>query len=201
MQSLTKTQKLARSAMLLAVTIVLSVPPLSSFRFGLFEITLSIVPVALGGMMLGWPTGLALGGVFGIISFIRAFTDPLGVIMIGQSVVLSAMGCILPRMAVGLLADGFHRLLARRQGLRRLWFYAVCGAACSLCNTILFLGFIGLVFDSAVTGVTLAAILTIVGSNGLVEVVVNAFFVSAIARVFINPPPLADETDKTTGNK
>lgn len=188
MEKLTRTQRLVRAAMLLAVTVILSVPPFSSIRINpALEITLVVVPVALGGMVVGWPVGFALGSVFGVISFIRAFTDPLGILMINENVLLAAMGCILPRMAVGLLADGFHRLLVKKPGLKKIWFYAVAGFCCSLCNTVLFLGFIWLVFDSALTGITLGVILTVVGSNGILEMLINAFFVSVLARVLIQP--------------
>lgn len=188
MKELKNTQKMARGAMLGAITVLLAMTPLGYVRINpVLEITLMVVPVAIGGLTIGWPIGSFLGLLFGISSFIRAFTDPLGMVMISQSLVLAGMGCILPRVAVGALADVFHRLMVRKPALRKLWFYAAAGFGCSLCNTILFLGFIWLVFDSAVTGVTLAVIMSVVASNGIVEMVANALLVAVLAKVLLRP--------------
>lgn len=186
MKKLSRTQKLVQASMLAAITIILA---MITIRINpVLEITLTVVPVALGGLVVGWPVGLALGTVFGLVSFFKAFTDAVGMLMISQSVVLAAMGCILPRVAVGLLADLFGRLARRYAGLRRVWFYAVSGFLCSLCNTVLFLGFIWLVFDSAVTGITFAVILTVVASNGIIEMIVNAALVGLLAKVLTISP-------------
>lgn len=189
MPKLSSTQKLVRTGMLAAIIMVLSLTPLGYIRLNpVLEITLMVIPVALGGLAVGWPVGTILGLVFGISSFIRAFTDPLGILMIEQSLVLACLGCILPRVVVGLIADLFNKAIAARAKLRRVWFYAVTGFVCSLTNTVLFLGFIWLAFDSAVTGVTLAVIMSVVGTNGIVEMIANAVLVGILARVVIPSP-------------
>lgn len=186
MLNLTRNQKLTRAAMLAAVTVLLAVTPLGYIPINpALTITLMVVPVAMGGLVLGWPVGLCLGLVFGITSFVRAPTEALGVLLLEQSLVLSLLGCVLPRAAVGLLADLMNRLASRNEKLRRVWFYAVSGFLCSLCNTVLFLGFIWLAFDSAVTGITLAVLMGLVVSNGIFEMIANSILVAVLARVMI----------------
>ncbi|MDL2295111.1 ECF transporter S component [Ruminococcaceae bacterium OttesenSCG-928-D13] len=189
MPKLSSTQKLVRAGMLAALIMVLSLTPLGYIRLtSVLEITLMVIPVALGGLAVGWPVGTVLGLVFGVSSFIRAFTDPIGIIMIEMNLVLAGLACILPRVVVGLIADLFNKALVARAKLRRVWFYSVAGFVCSMCNTVLFLGFVWLAFDSAVTGFTLAVILGVVGTNGIVEMIANAVLVGILARVVIPSP-------------
>lgn len=189
MQKLTRNQKMTRAAMLGAITVVLAATPLGYIPLNpALTITLMVVPVALGGLVLGWPVGLCLGLVFGITSFVRAPTEALGVLLLQQSLLLAFLGCVVPRAVVGLVADGCGRLICKNEKLRRVWFYALAGFLCSLCNTVLFLGFIWLAFDSAVTGITLAVLLGFVVSNGIFEMIANSILVAVLARVMNRTP-------------
>ena len=189
MQKLTRNQKMTRAAMLGAITVVLAATPLGYIPLNpALTITLMVVPVALGGLVLGWPVGLCLGLVFGITSFVRAPTEALGVLLLQQSLVLAFLGCVLPRAVVGLVADGCGRLIRKNEKLRRVWFYALAGFLCSLCNTVLFLGFIWVAFNSAVTGITLTVLLGFVVSNGIFEMIANSILVAVLARVMNRAP-------------
>lgn len=185
--NLNRNQKLARIAMLGAVTVLLALTPLGYIpivSLGL-TVTLMVVPVALGGLVMGMPTGLLLGLLFGISSVLRAPTEPFGILLLQQSVILCILACILPRVVVGLVADFAHTLIRKHKSLRKLWFYAATGLVCSLTNTILFLGFIWLAFDSSKTGITGSVLLGLVGFNGLIEAGVNAFAVGLLGKALL----------------
>lgn len=205
MPKLTKTQKLTRTAMLTAITLILALTPLGYIPVNpAITVTLMVIPVALGGLVYGWPAGLFLGLVFGISSFARAPGELIGQLMLAQSGLLTFAACVLPRAAVGLLAGLGHLLIKRSAKLRRVWFYAVTGLACSFLNTLCFLGFVSLAFDQAQTGITGTVIWGIVSFNGSIEAVVNAVLVAILARVLLGgrkgaPPPMADGAGGPSG--
>ena len=60
-------------ALLIAIILIMAFTPLGYIRtFGL-EITLIVVPVAVGAVTLGPTAGAVLGAVFGITSFVQCF--------------------------------------------------------------------------------------------------------------------------------
>ena len=56
-------------AMLTAIILILAFTPLGYIRTGGLEITLIVIPVAVGAVILGPVGGMILGAVFGITSF------------------------------------------------------------------------------------------------------------------------------------
>lgn len=187
MRTITKNQRMVRTAMLAAITLVLALTPLGYIPLPILPLTVTIMvaPVALGGLTLGWPTGLALSLIFGLSSFFRAPFEPLGQIMLAQSGLLTFLATVVPRVGVGLLADASHKLAAKQPKLQKFWYYTVTGLACSLCNTVLFLGFLWLVFDNAVTGVTLTLLGSLIITAGIPEAIVNAILVGTIAKAML----------------
>lgn len=180
----TRTQVLTHAAILAAITIVLACTPLGYIPINpIVTVTLMCTPVVLGGLLYGWKVGLFLGLVFGITSFIRAPGEALGQMLLSQSIILTFLGCVVPRALVGLLGAGAHKLATKYEKLQKVWFYAVAGLAGSLLNTVCFLGFIGLAFDPAQTGITGAVIWGVVSVNGSIEAVVNAVLVGTLAKV------------------
>ena len=74
----TKTTYLVRIALLMAITIVLAATPLGYIPAGVLSFTIMVLPVAIGGVLMGTPAGLILGLTFGVTSFIKAPTEALG---------------------------------------------------------------------------------------------------------------------------
>ena len=64
---------MVQMAILIAIMIILAFTPLGYLKFGLIEITLMVIPVAVGAIVLGPLCGAILGGVFGLTSFIQCF--------------------------------------------------------------------------------------------------------------------------------
>lgn len=184
MHTRTRTQILTHTALLAAITIVLACTPLGYIPINpMVTVTLMCTPVVLGGLLYDWKVGLFLGLVFGVTSFIRAPGEALGQLLMSQSILLTFLGCVVPRAIVGLSGAVFHKLAVRYEKLQKVWFYAIAGLVGSLVNTLLFLGFINLAFDPAQTGITGAVILGIVTFNGAIEAVVNAVLVGALGKV------------------
>ena len=74
----TRTMALVRMALLVAVELIMAVTPLGYLRTAGLEISFLMVPVALGGILLGPLAGAVLGGVFGVSSFLAAFSSAFG---------------------------------------------------------------------------------------------------------------------------
>ena len=190
-KKLTRTQKLTRTAIFAGITLLLALTPLGYIPVYILipllplTITIMVLPVALGGLAVGWPTGLALGLIFGISSFFRAPTEPLGMILLAQSPLASFITCVVPRALVGLLADFAGAIIRKNHRFRNIFFYGLTGFAASMCNTVLFLGAIWLLFDTAATGFTLPIIGAVVAFNGVIEAVANAIFTAVLGRVIL----------------
>lgn len=67
---------MVQMAILIAIMIILAFTPLGYLKFGLIEITLMVIPVAVGAIVLGPLCGAILGGVFGITSLFSALAFP-----------------------------------------------------------------------------------------------------------------------------
>lgn len=65
-----KILKLVQNAMLSAIILLLTLTPLGYLPIGPLEVTVMMIPVAIGAMTLGISSGVILGGVFGLSSFL-----------------------------------------------------------------------------------------------------------------------------------
>ena len=99
-----KTTWLVQIAMLTAIILILAFTPLGYIRTGGLEITLIVIPVAVGAVILGPVGGMILGAVFGITSFIQCFgMSPFGAALLGINPVLTLIVCLVPRVLMGYL--------------------------------------------------------------------------------------------------
>ena len=69
------TKFLVEMALLVAIILIMAFTPLGYIKTAGIEITLIVVPVAVGAVTLGPVAGAILGGVFGLASF-SVCTDP-----------------------------------------------------------------------------------------------------------------------------
>ena len=133
----TKTTYLVRIALLMAITIVLAATPLGYIPAGVLSFTIMVLPVAIGGVLMGTPAGLILGLTFGVTSFIKAPTEALGQLILSYSGLFTAFVCIVPRVCVGLFAGLMHNVMKGRQK-QPAWLYLLAGGGSSFVNTALF---------------------------------------------------------------
>ena len=185
----TKTTYLVRIALLMAITIVLAATPLGYIPAGVLSFTIMVLPVAIGGVLMGTPAGLILGLTFGVTSFIKAPTEALGQLILSYSGVFTAFVCIVPRVCVGLFAGLMHNVMKGRQK-QPAWLYLLAGGGSSFVNTALFVGMIYLFCHGIVENAFGLAIWSSTLLGGVVEMAANAVLTMAIAKAlerFVRP--------------
>ena len=176
------TKFLVEMALLVAIILIMAFTPLGYIKTVGIEITLIVVPVAVGAVTLGPTAGAILGGVFGFASFLRCFgLNAFGATLLGINPFLAFLVYVPTRILVGWLTGLIY------QGLRKTKIpytasITVANLCCPLLNTTLFMGMLVIGFyqteyiQSFVQ--TLGGsnpfwfVLAFVGINGLVEAVV-----------------------------
>ena len=112
-----KIKRLATLAVLAALVIVLQ--SLSAFGFlkvGIFSITLTLVPIVVGGILMGPGAGAVLGLVFGLMVCIFSVTGvDAGGLMVFQTNALLAWGvCLLKGVAAGFIPALVYKILPHK---------------------------------------------------------------------------------------
>jgi len=178
----TKVARMTLLAMLVAVLIVLAYVNIP-MPMGL-SITFNMIPVAIAAMAMGLPGGMFIGGAFGLISFLQCFgifgTSALGAALVNYSPVLMFLQRFGSRLLVGVLAAVVWRAM-NRTGAPLYVKGAVTGFSAAFFNTLFFMSLLVLFFGNqpqladkiAAKGV-LMYIITSVGINAVVEMVVAA---------------------------
>ncbi len=134
-----RTLKMVQLALFTAIILLMAFTPLGYIKTPGLEITLLVVPVAVGAIILGPAAGAILGGVFGITSFIQAFGGgPLGAALLGISVAGTFVLCVVTRVLMGWLT-GLIFMALKRWDRTRLISHAVANLAGALLNTVLFM--------------------------------------------------------------
>lgn len=179
-----KTRKIVGIGLFTAIVVVLQLLG-GGIRFGMFSISLVLVPIVVGAAVYGWQAGAVLGLAFGVSVLLSgdagAFmaVDPIATIAV---VLVKGTVC-------GLLAGLVYRLLEKKNKV-----LAVIGAAiiCPVANTGIFLLGCQLFFLPTITqwaalyGYADAGtymILGLAGINFLVELVTNIVLAPVITRL------------------
>lgn len=175
---------LTELALLVAIELVMKLTGLSSIPVGPLNMTFTTVPIAVGAMLMGPMAGGILGMVYGFTSFYDAVSG--GSIMTGTFFQISPIHtfllCVGIRILVGVGAGWLFRAFHSVDKTRTVCYFL--GGLCTpLLNTLLFMGYIVLVFYQ--TDYVQAAVQTLgaanpfmyvvlaVGVQGLVEAVVG----------------------------
>lgn len=176
-----KTASLVRIALLMAVTVLLAATPLGYIYIPVIGLsyTIMVLPVAVGGVLMGIPTGLLLGLTFGITSLIKAPTEALGQLLLGYSPLVTVIICIVPRVLIGLVAGLFGKWTAKNDNIA---LYAVAGCACSLTNTLLFVGLVYIFCHSLVEGAFGVLVWSSTLIGGLGEAVLAALLCALVLK-------------------
>ena len=185
-------QKLRRNTLLaLFGTIVIVqnlVPVLGNIPIGTLSITLIHITVIVAAIVLGPVQGMIVGGIWGMITFIRAFiwpTSPLAVICFTNPLI-----SVLPRILVGAVA-GYGFLWMKKHVSKRKSM-VIAAMAGSMTNTLLVLGQIYLFYHNQAPRLyavdvrqLLPYLLGVVGTNGIPEMLVAAVSVQLIATALL----------------
>ena len=166
------TKYLVEMALLVAIILIMAFTPIGYIRTAGLEITLIVVPVAVGAVTLGPAAGAILGGVFGINGF------------------LTFLVCVPTRILMGWLTGLIYKGL-RKTKLPSGASVTISNLCCPLLNTTFFMGMLVLGFynteyiQSFVSALgaknALLFILAFVGVNGLIEAIVCFIVGTAIS--------------------
>lgn len=190
----TKTKFMVQLALMIAIELILAITPLGYLKINpTLEITLMVVPVAIGAIILGPKAGAVLGFVFGLTSFLACFGilvpfSAFGAALLGINPLSTAFLCFVPRILDGWLTGLIF--VALRKGLHsKTVSYFAASLACPFLNTLFFMtGLVVLFYNtdyiqSFVTALGVSNpftfVLLFVGINGLVEAIV-CFLISGV---------------------
>ena len=142
-----RTGRMARLAVLVAIVLIMSFTPLGFLPVGTLSLTLLPIPVAIGAIMFGPMAGAALGGLFGLMSFVRGVMGlDLGPILLSINPLLFFLSCVLPRVFEGAIGGIFYKGL--QSILKQRIAATISGFFVAFFNTVLYLGGLILLFWS-----------------------------------------------------
>ncbi len=179
-------------ALLIAIILLMAFTPIGYIRTLGLEITLIVVPVAVGAVTLGPAAGAVLGAVFGITSYIQCFgMSPFGAVLLSINPVYTFIVCVFSRVLMGWLTGWLYQVFLKSSLLKKV-SVALANLCCPLMNTLFFMGTLTLFFyqtdyiqgiaQGMGAGNPLIFILLFVGVNGLVEAVACFVVGSAISQ-------------------
>ena len=179
-------QSTIRSILIAIIILQDFVPFLGNIPVGPLSITTMHVTVIVAAIVVGPVDGAIIGGVWGILTWVRAFVAPSS--PLAPLVMVNPLVSVVPRIIIGLVAGYLYRWLARLSKQPRLAMI-LAGIAGSLTNTGLVLGAIALFYRTPAVarayGVNVAHLLpaleTIMATNGLAELVFAAIVVPLVA--------------------
>lgn len=179
-----KTKKLVLGAILTALVIILQM--MGSFiRFGMFSISLVLVPIVIGAALCGYKIGAWLGFVFGVAVILSGDAAAFfSVNVIGTVITVLLKGTL-----CGLAAGITYKLLEKKNR-----YLAVMSAAvvCPVVNTGVFLLGCSVFFMSTIaewgvaqgfTNVAGYMFLGLAGGNFIFEMVTNIILAPVILRI------------------
>lgn len=173
---------LVQLAMLICIQLVMKAIGLGSVPVGPLYMSFLTLPIAVAAIIIGPAGGAITGAVFGLVSFKDALTggSAMTSALLGVSPVHTFILCVVTRTLMGLLTGVVYSLV-KQFDHRRTWSLFVGSISAPLLNTLLFMGYICLVFYHTdyvqnlvnTFGVSnpLAFVVALVGLQGLIEAV------------------------------
>ena len=173
---------LVQLAMLICIQLVMKAIGLGSVPVGPLYMSFLTLPIAVAAIIIGPAGGAITGAVFGLVSFKDALTggSVMTSTLLGVSPIHTFILCVVTRTLMGFLT-GVVFSLVKKFDHRRTWSLFVGSIAAPLLNTLLFMGYICLVFYHTdyvqnlvnTLGVSnpFAFVVALVGMQGLIEAV------------------------------
>ncbi|MEJ6399622.1 ECF transporter S component [Nicoliella lavandulae] len=174
----------ARSIFIALILIQTTIPGLGYLPIGPFSLTIIPITVIVAAITLGTKDGMLIGGVWGVITFVRAFFWPTS--PMAQYVFINPLVSVLPRILIGLVAGlTFYYLKNKRYPKLTL---GLVGLMSSLTNTIFVLGFIYVFYHGYAhqlyqinVKALLPYLLSVLATNGVLEALIAAIATPLIA--------------------
>ena len=187
---MTRHQRIRRNtlrAIFMAIIIIQDlVPFFGNIPLGPLSITTLHITVIIAAITLGPGEGAIIGGIWGLLTWVRAFVAPTS--PLAPLVFTNPLVAVFPRIMIGLVAGYLFRLVVRYSHSKR-WAAILAAVAGSITNTGLVLGLIYLFYRTPAVahayGVDvshlLPALLAIMATNGLAELTLAILVVPLIA--------------------
>ena len=178
-----KTNTIVGIGLLTAIVIVLQALALS-VRFGIFTITLVLVPIIVGAALYGWQTGAWLGFVFGVVVLLTDAGAFLAVNIPGTIIT-----CILKGVLAGVVSGLIYKALSKKNNFLGV---LIAGVAAPITNTGIFLLGCLVFFMDTINAWAEGAgapsagyflIFGMVGMNFVVELIINLALAATIVQI------------------
>ena len=187
---------MAELAMLIALVVVLQIlSTLLPKIGGTVAITLTLVPIVVGGILLGKRAGAILGFAFSVIVIIMCILglDPGGNILWTANPPITALLCIVKGVAAGFFPALIYRALTANKtevsSARKLWATLSAAVIAPIANTSIFVAGMFLFFKGTLyawageSDIVTYVIVGLAGINFLVEFAINIILSPAIVRI------------------
>jgi len=199
-----KTRTLVQLAMFSAILIIMALTPLGYIKTPGIEITLMVIPVAIGAIMTGPAGGAFLGAVFGLTSFAQCFgISAFGVYLLSVNPFLTFVICFFPRLLTGYLVGLIYKSLSKIIKKNTILPVMIASVSSALINTITFVfAFIVLfaknqsVLDALGADNIMSAILVLITFNAVIEAGVTLFLGSAVSYSLMKFLPKSSPSSK-----
>ena len=178
-----KTKKIVGIGLFTAIVIVLQAMAIT-IRFGIFNISLVLIPIVVGAALYGPLAGAWLGLIFGVVVL---FTDAS--LFLAVNVLGTILTCIVKGAVAGYVAGIVYKAFEKKN---RILAVVMAAIVAPICNTGIFLIGCKLFFLETVTGWATAAgyanvgkfmIFGLVGLNFLIEMGINVVLSPVIVRL------------------
>lgn len=178
-------------AMFVAIIAILAfVPMLGMIPIGVINATTIHIPVIVGAIILGPKFGAALGGVFGLVSFLKATMNPnvssfafsplVPVPGLGRGSLWALVIAFVPRILVGVVAYYVY-VLVKKISKNEVVSMGAGAFMGSVTNTVLVMGLIGLIFSDAYAEAAGKAFNIILRSTVLINGIPEALVATVIS--------------------
>lgn len=179
--------QMVQLSMLIAILVILTATQLGFINYGVVSITILHIPVIIGSILIGPFYGGLLGLMFGIISMVNATlrgATPIDMMfspIVSGLPVQSFIMCIIPRIVLGIVPSILASKLQKRIQRAALRL-SISAALSTALHTVLVLGCLYFMFftNMNVTEVLKNIFLTVIGINGILEIISAAIISSAV---------------------
>lgn len=187
-----RTLTVVQMGLFTAIILLMAFTPLGYIKTAGLEITLLVVPVAVGAIVLGPTAGAILGGIFGLTSFAQCFgASPFGAILLGVNPIGTFIVCVVARVLMGWLTGLVFRAMKKGHYTGGI-AHAGASLVGPLLNTFFFMTLLILFFyrTDFIQGIAgqlgttnvFAFVLAFVGINGLVEAIACFVLGAAVSK-------------------
>ncbi|WP_028511335.1 ECF transporter S component [Ruminococcus sp. NK3A76] len=183
------TKNLVILGLMTALVLIFSFTSIGTIPIGPLSITLNIIPIAIAAVTCGPAGGAVVGGVFGLMSFLQCIgigvPSGMGAALFAINPFLAFVQRFIPRLADGLIAGFVFKAL--RDKAAKPVACGITGFCSAFFNTLFFMSALVLLFgntqymkDLMGGKNVLVFIVTFVGVNALVEMIVSTVFTAAV---------------------